>query len=631
MILMKMLLIQIFFLANFAVTFLKNNASVISFKHKSIKINTESSNYNFKNIQKEKYFKRGLSNTSKSLATRILKNISLHNLNDEKEVVGRFLLDILTYTLKEENILLLYDREVMNFYEWIEFLLYKNLKSKPHIFLELQEFDIDNYDSEIINGYKYAIICLIYNQKHLLDLFQNKTLNLKWAPAKLLIVSLDHQRTISDLIFDSPIQRSRYIFIAELTVKSKKLVFQTYIIYPFERDKTGISQWKSFNGIYNLQRKKSEIFTERTKNFRGRLLHLASVCNDAPLLYWDNKFGKFIGVNIEIFNIISKKLNFKYNVQNNTEDGLWGGIENNTITGMFRDIYHNNKDLIINFFIQDYPLQLYFDSSFPYHYEGFGFLCKIPDSTPVWRKIFMPFSLSLWNILLATIIVQISIIFLLMKFGYRCGKHFRLSTSFLLIIGIMFRQNVNITNKSFWYLLHVIVWIIGSFVIMSAYSGNLISFLTFPSFPKRIETVKELATSNLRIGAAYYGSPMKEHLLSSPIEDFRKLGKKFDYYPNTNFGLARGIELVKSNHHVLIEGNTYLIYLQNSFNISGETYVLKEQISKGYLSFYFKKHSSLTHPISSKLNRLIETGIYSRIFEKHLNKMKKARRSYKKV
>ncbi|KAL7638036.1 UNVERIFIED_CONTAM: hypothetical protein RMT77_011661 [Armadillidium vulgare] len=124
---------------------------------------------------------------------------------------------------------------------------------------------------------------------------------------------------------------------------------------------------------------------------------------------------------------------------------------------------------------------------------------------------------------------------------------------------------------------------------------------------------------------------MKEDLLSSPIEDLRKLGKKFDYFPKTNFGFARGIKLVKSNHHVFMDGNTYLIYAQNYFNISEQTYVLKEQISKGYLSFIFKKHSSLTHPISSKLNRLIETGIYSRIFENHLSKMKKARRSYKKV
>ncbi|RXG60394.1 hypothetical protein Avbf_08697 [Armadillidium vulgare] len=53
-------------------------------------------------------------------------------------------------------------------------------------------------------------------------------------------------------------------------------------------------------------------------------------------------------------------------------------------------------------------------------------------------------------------------------------------------------------------------------------------------------------------------------------------------------------------------------------------------IGKRYLSFLFKKHSSLTHPISTQLNRLIEAGIYSRIFEKHLSKMKKARRSYKK-
>ncbi|RXG56187.1 hypothetical protein Avbf_09865 [Armadillidium vulgare] len=53
-------------------------------------------------------------------------------------------------------------------------------------------------------------------------------------------------------------------------------------------------------------------------------------------------------------------------------------------------------------------------------------------------------------------------------------------------------------------------------------------------------------------------------------------------------------------------------------------------ILKGYLAFLLKKHSSLTHPISSQLNRFIETGIYSRIYEKHLSKMKKARRSYKK-
>ncbi|RXG64883.1 hypothetical protein Avbf_10038 [Armadillidium vulgare] len=195
----------------------------------------------------------------------------------------------------------------------------------------------------------------------------------------------------------------------------------------------------------------------------------------------------------------------------------------------------------------------------------------------------------------------------------------------------MFRQNVNVTNRSIWYLLHLIVWIIGSFVIMSAYSGNLISFMTFPHYPNRIETIKDLANSYLRVGTTYYGYTIKEDLLSSPTEDLRKLGKKLDYYPDTYFGLARGIELVKSNHHVFAETNTYLFYIQNDFNISEQTYVLNEQIYKGYLSFGFKKHSPLTHPISTKLNRLIETGIYSRILEKDLSKMKKEQKSYRKV
>ncbi|KAL7637981.1 UNVERIFIED_CONTAM: hypothetical protein RMT77_011594 [Armadillidium vulgare] len=163
---------------------------------------------------------------------------------------------------------------------------------------------------------------------------------------------------------------------------------------------------------------------------------------------------------------------------------------------------------------------------------------------------------------------------------------------------------------------------------MSAYSGNLISFMTFPSFQKRIETVKELVSSNLRLGATFYGYPLKKDLLSSTIEDLRKLSKIVDYYPNTNSGLTRVIELIKNNHHVSIDAYTYQFYIQNDFNISEQTYVLKEQIFKDYLSFYFKKHSLLTHPISSKLNRLVETGIYLRVYEKHLSKMKKARRRY---
>ncbi|RXG61089.1 hypothetical protein Avbf_10547, partial [Armadillidium vulgare] len=48
------------------------------------------------------------------------------------------------------------------------------------------------------------------------------------------------------------------------------------------------------------------------------------------------------------------------------------------------------------------------------------------------------------------------------------------------------------------------------------------------------------------------------------------------------------------------------------------------QIHASHIPFLFKKHSPLTYPISNKLNRLIETGIYLRIHEYYVKEMKRA-------
>lgn len=62
-----------------------------------------------------------------------------------------------------------------------------------------------------------------------------------------------------------------------------------------------------------------------------------------------------------------------------------------------------------------------------------------------------------------------------------------------------------------------------------------------------------------------------------------------DYYPNANFGLTKAIELIKSNHHVFVDAYTFLFYIQNDFNISEETYILKEQVRKKVLKLQLFK------------------------------------------
>ena len=44
----------------------------------------------------------------------------------------------------------------------------------------------------------------------------------------------------------------------------------------------------------------------------------------------------------------------------------------------------------------------------------------------------------------------------------------------------------------------VAAWWLACLILTTAYTANLISFLTIPFYPKRLQTVKELAESNYR-------------------------------------------------------------------------------------------------------------------------------------
>lgn len=49
-----------------------------------------------------------------------------------------------------------------------------------------------------------------------------------------------------------------------------------------------------------------------------------------------------------------------------------------------------------------------------------------------------------------------------------------------------------------WGRLWLIVWGIACIILTTAYTGNLIAYLTVPLYPVRTETVKQLAASRLR-------------------------------------------------------------------------------------------------------------------------------------
>lgn len=69
----------------------------------------------------------------------------------------------------------------------------------------------------------------------------------------------------------------------------------------------------------------------------------------------------------------------------------------------------------------------------------------------------------------------------------------------LQVVGGEVRQSVHQRLGRWWGRVWVGWWWLACVITTTYYTSNLVAFLTVPVFPRRIETVQELATSGLRL------------------------------------------------------------------------------------------------------------------------------------
>lgn len=69
----------------------------------------------------------------------------------------------------------------------------------------------------------------------------------------------------------------------------------------------------------------------------------------------------------------------------------------------------------------------------------------------------------------------------------------------LQVVGGKVRQSVHHRLGRWWGRVWIGWWWLACVITTAYYTSNLVAFLTVPVFPRRIETVQELATSGLRL------------------------------------------------------------------------------------------------------------------------------------
>jgi hypothetical protein len=220
---------------------------------------------------------------------------------------------------------------------------------------------------------------------------------------------------------------------------------------------------------------------------------------------------EYAGTEIEIVKVLSKIMNFAYELHDADSVTKWGGQiwENASVKGYYgavaRLIYGETDMAIGSFFIlKHYLSQL--DMSIPLEVVCTSFLIPNPLPRPRYLALILPFRLDLWLLVLA-------ICFLLGPLGlyglgrvereretaehavFRQGPHAVL-TSFRLMTQVALHLWPKFWSTRLYVGWYWLFWL----CITLAYRAAMVSFLTIPLFENPIDSLAELAESKLRVG-----------------------------------------------------------------------------------------------------------------------------------
>ncbi|XP_027220187.2 glutamate receptor ionotropic, kainate glr-3 [Penaeus vannamei] len=436
----------------------------------------------------------------------------------------------------------------------------------------------------------------------------------RWRPTHLVLISTGASVNSRAVLRHRALQRSPFLVLFELISRAGRSVFQVVTSYPFRP-----GGWRFPLGLWDDQTFATvdDLFPDRFDDFGGAELQLASWCDDYPFIYLDPAGDGCKGSNLDALAIMGARLNFSFSVQLETQDQNWGALENGSWTGMLGDLVYNGKHIVINYFLMNHERCRDFDATYPYHAEGFGFLVRKPPPLPKWRSLTYPFAPRTWGAILgATLVVALILAAVLPGLDVgAAGSSDRVKGAVLVCAGMM-RQSVCLLPTRAWERLGLAWWWLGCIIISTAFTGNLIAFLSVPVYPVRVETVAQLAQSDLRVSMQDYGEFVPEELKRSSDESLYTIGHKLDLF-EYDLDYDPGIEGVMRRSHVLIESYSYLMNVQIRYGVVKDTYLMKEQVYPGHTSWFLPKNTAYTTQISRFLTRLREVGLMQKLFRNH--------------
>ena len=247
-----------------------------------------------------------------------------------------------------------------------------------------------------------------------------------------------------------------------------------------------------------------DMFRHRLADMKGYKYNVGALPY-APFLM-KNKEGNFSGSEIMQVDALATLFNFTYDIieppdgewGRMTPDGLWTGLIGHALYG------HTNWSMGLIAVTQERESVI--DFCVPFFFDFLGFVAPLPKELPKYEAIFRPLSGHCWILLLTCLVLAGPVYSAALKISDKLGT--KVGDSSLFCLSLLLKN----TSKDKLKLPHcvstqlfLVSWLVFCIIISAAYSGNLISFMTYPGMENPINTAKDIIDSGYDIEIYDYG------------------------------------------------------------------------------------------------------------------------------
>nr|XP_022917638.1 uncharacterized protein LOC111426952 [Onthophagus taurus] len=325
--------------------------------------------------------------------------------------------------------------------------------------------------------------------------------------------------------------------------------------------------------------------------------------------------GKLNGTDPQFIKLAAEKLNFTPVIRYTWDFG--NKEPNGTITGAFGMLYNKEIDAIFGqIFTKDYHIN---EITFTNTISGDKLCVIVPkmEQKPKWLAIFATFQIEVW-ILIVTFVTTIGIcLYFLRKFNsftknFSNLNHFHFNefdTRFITLTSDTFRLVYNVAPN---YLsrrpiekIFLINFLFFALINTAAFQSSLSTVLTAPQYYKNLQSLEDLAKSQMRISS--YSEGLRDTFATSEQPHIQVLNSRFSILPYTqNRYDAYLSRLTKTKYIQSLEVKTYGKLISHTIPDCPNSYLLS----------YLTRRDSL---ILDEINRIIEGCVESGLYNKWYN------------